>query len=129
MPNYEASLNAVFKSLGDPGRRSMIARLSLGEATLGQLAEPLSMSLPAVHQHLAVLEDAGLVTCEKRGRERWCRLEPAVLSRAQAWIDERRNLWQRRLGTLDEHLAETRRSDVARRKAKPKGKPRTRKRI
>ncbi len=106
MPNYNAELNAIFKSLTDPSRRAMLARLSLGEATLGELAAPLEMSLPAVHQHLAVLEDAGLVTCEKRGRERWCRLEPNALKAAEQWISERRAMWQRRLGALDAFLTD-----------------------
>lgn len=101
MPNYQSNLNGIFKSLTDPSRRAMLARLSLGDATLGQLAEPLEMSLPAVHQHLAVLEEAGLVVCEKRGRERWCRLEPEALEDAARWISERRALWQKRLGALD----------------------------
>ena len=105
MPNYQSNLNGVFKSLTDPSRRAMLARLSLGDATLGQLAEPLEMSLPAVHQHLAVLEEAGLVTCEKRGRERWCRLEPDAFEEAAQWMSERRALWQKRLGALDRFLA------------------------
>jgi DNA-binding transcriptional ArsR family regulator len=124
MPNYEANLSSIFKSLTDPSRRAMLARLSLGDATLGQLAEPLDMSLPAVHQHLAVLEEAGLVACEKRGRERWCRLEPDVLDEAARWILERRALWQKRLGALDRLLAaertgkETRASKRKRRRPK-----------
>ena len=95
----------VFKCLGDPGRRAMLVRLSQGEATLGQLAEPLAMSLPAVHQHLAVLEKAGLVTCEKRGRQRWCRAVPAGLAPAEDWIADRSRLWEQRLGALDDYLA------------------------
>jgi DNA-binding transcriptional ArsR family regulator len=106
MPKYEARLDAVFKSLGDSGRRAMLVRLSRGEATLGQLAEPLAMSLPAVHQHLAVLEAAGLVTCEKRGRERWCRLEPRTLRLAESWIADHRQLWEQRLDALDKYLSE-----------------------
>src|SRR5262245_30232924 len=106
MLKSEEPLSAIFKCLGDPGRRTMLARLSEGEATLRQLAEPLDMSLPAVHQHLALLEHAGLVTCEKRGRERWCRLEPTALTPAQEWLSDRRRMWERRLGGLDEYLAE-----------------------
>ncbi len=106
MAKYDDALNLVFKSLGDPGRRAMLARLTRGEATLGQLAEPLSMSLPAAHQHLAVLETAGLVTCEKRGRERWCRLNPEPLSKAESWISQRRLVWHQRLHALDRYLEE-----------------------
>lgn len=106
-------LNGVFRCLGDPGRRAMLVRLSEGEATLGQLAEPLAISLPAVHQHLAVLERAGLVTCEKRGRQRWCRMEPGALVSAQEWISDRERLWEQRLGALDQFLAEKARAPRA----------------
>jgi len=105
MLKYSASLDAIFKALGDSGRRAMLMRLERGEATLGQLAAPLSMSLPAVHQHLAVLEDAGLVMCEKRGRERWCRLKGETLAHAEQWITQRRQLWDQRLSSLDVYLA------------------------
>ena len=107
MVKYEESLNAVFRALSDPARRAMLTRLSLGEATLGQLAELLAMSLPAVHRHLSVLEIAGLVNCEKRGRERWCRLESTSLNDAQAWISERCSLWEGRLDALTDYLDET----------------------
>ena len=109
MLKSEKSLSAVFKCLGDPGRRAMLVRLSQGEATLGQLAEPLAMSLPAVHQHLAVLEKAGLVTSERRGRERWSQIEPAALARAQEWLSDRCRLWEQRLSGLDDYLADTKR--------------------
>lgn len=116
MPKYSPSLDAIFKALGDSGRRAMLMQLERGEATLGQLAEPLTMSLPAVHQHLAVLEDAGLVTCEKRGRERWCRLESNTLAHAEQWITQRRQLWDGRLGALDAYLAADARRRPKRRK-------------
>ena len=105
MLKSERTLNAVFKCLADPGRRAMLERLTRGEATLGQLAEPLDMSLPAVHQHLGALERAQLVTCEKRGRERWCRLNAATLQAAERWIAQRRSLWETRLDALGDVLA------------------------
>ena len=83
----------------------MLERLTRGEATLGQLAEPLDMSLPAVHQHLGALESARLVTCEKRGRERWCRLNVTTLQAAERWIAQRRSLWETRLDALGDVLA------------------------
>lgn len=95
---------------------SMCLSIERGEATLGQLAQPLAMSLPAVHQHLAVLEDAGLVTCEKRGRERWCRLDSETLAHAEDWITQRRQLWDQRLGALDTYLASDARRKHKRRK-------------
>jgi DNA-binding transcriptional ArsR family regulator len=106
MLKYDPGLDAIFKGLADPTRRAMLDRLAQSDATLGQLAEPLDMSLPAVHQHLGVLERAGLVSCEKRGRERWCRLEWSVLHEAESWLVDRRELWQTRLDGLDRYLDE-----------------------
>jgi DNA-binding transcriptional ArsR family regulator len=108
--NYSDPLDGVFKALGDGGRRRILERLARGEATLSMLAGPLEVSLPAVHQHVAVLEEVGLVACEKRGRERFCRLDPRGLDRALAWIHARRRLWESRLAALDRHLAEKRRN-------------------
>ncbi len=106
MVKFKNPLDIIFKSLADPNRRAMLVRLRYGEATLGQLAEPLAISLPAVHQHLEALRQAGLVHCEKRGRERWCRLELRALEPAQLWIDEHQQMWGRRLAALDDYLSE-----------------------
>ena len=108
MIKSQEPLDGVFKALGDQARRAMLVRLCQGEATLGELARPLAMSVPAVHQHLAVLQDAGLVVSEKRGRERWCRLEVRALGRAETWIAERRSAWERRLDALGKFLAQER---------------------
>jgi DNA-binding transcriptional ArsR family regulator len=93
-------LDRVFHALGDPGRRSMVDRLSRGEATVSELAEPLAMSLTAVVQHVRVLESCGLVTSTKRGRVRTCRLHVATLRDAEVWILDRRRQWERRLDRL-----------------------------
>jgi len=85
----------------------MLERLTRGEATLGQLAEPLDVSLPAVHQHLGALERARLVICEKRGRERWCRLNSGTLQAAERWLADRRSMWEQRLDALDAYLAKS----------------------
>ena len=100
-------LDSVFRALADPGRRAMVERLVTGPASVSELAGPLDMSLPAVMQHLAVLEDSGLVASEKSGRVRTCRLEPAVLRTAEGWIAGRRTTWERRLDRLGEYLART----------------------
>ena len=97
----------VFRALADPGRRAMIERLVKGPASVSELAGPLDMSLPAVLQHLAVLEDSGLVASEKTGRVRTCRLEPTVLRTAEEWIADRRTTWERRLDRLGEYLERT----------------------
>ncbi|HEY2753158.1 metalloregulator ArsR/SmtB family transcription factor [Phenylobacterium sp.] len=99
-----AALDLTFHALADPARRAMIERLSRGPASVSELAQPLAMSLPAVVQHLAVLEASGLVASQKVGRVRTCRMDPAALSLAEQWIDQRRREWERRLCRLGEHL-------------------------
>jgi DNA-binding transcriptional ArsR family regulator len=99
-------LDRVFQALADPTRRVMVERLSRGPTSVSELAEPLAMSLPAVIQHLQVLEASGLVRSEKAGRVRTCRIEPAVLRTAEQWITQRRATWKRRLDRLGEYLDE-----------------------
>jgi DNA-binding transcriptional ArsR family regulator len=84
----------------------MIARLSRGPASVSQLAQPLAMTLPAVVQHLQVLEESGLVHTEKTGRVRTCRLQPKALRMAETWLARRRGDWERRLDRLARHLGE-----------------------
>jgi DNA-binding transcriptional ArsR family regulator len=100
----EPDLDRVFQALSNTGRRRMIDRLCAGPASLGELAEPLDMSLSAVEQHLRTLERCGLVRTEKRGRVRYCRLQPDTLDAVDAWITERRDLWTRRLDRLGDVL-------------------------
>jgi DNA-binding transcriptional ArsR family regulator len=103
MLNQYASLDLMFQALADPTRRLMVERLSRGPASVSELARPLPMSLPAVVQHLQVLEASGLVRTEKVGRVRTCRVDPAALRTVEQWIAERRATWERRfdrLGTL-----------------------------
>ena len=99
-----SDLDLTFQALADPTRRAMVERLGRGPASVSELAQPFAMSLPAIVQHLAVLEASGLVRSEKVGRVRTCRVEPAALSLAEQWIDERRADWERRLDRLGEHL-------------------------
>lgn len=96
----------MFQALADPSRRVMVERLSSGPATVTELAHPLAMSLPAVVQHLHVLQASGLVRSEKLGRVRTCHLEPAALQTAEHWITVRRATWARRLDRLGDYLAE-----------------------
>jgi len=99
-------VDEVFRALGDPTRRDLVEHLSVGPATVSQLASPLDMSLSAVVQHLAVLESCGIVRSEKVGRTRTCRLEPAGLHLAEDWFAGQRALWERRLDRLGEVLAD-----------------------
>ena len=105
MLNQRAALDLMFQALADPSRRIMVERLSRGPASVSELARPLAMSLPAVVQHLQVLEASGLVRSEKVGRVRTCRIEPTALRAAEQWINERRTTWERRLDRLGEYLA------------------------
>ncbi len=107
MVNQYATLDSAFHALADPTRRSMVERLMRGPASMSQLAEPHAMSLPAVFQHLKVLEHCGLVRTEKKGRVRTCHFEPRTLRLAEQWIAERRALWEHRLDRLGEFLADT----------------------
>ncbi|MDP9183156.1 MAG: metalloregulator ArsR/SmtB family transcription factor [Actinomycetota bacterium] len=107
MLKHRGPLDLAFQALGDPARRGMVEQLSRGPATVSELAEPLTMSLPAVLQHLSVLEASGLVRSSKQGRVRTCELDPAVLSTAEQWITQRRSTWEQRLDRLGAYLAAT----------------------
>ena len=105
MLNQSARLDLAFQALADPTRRAMLERLSRGPASVSDLARPFAISLPAVLQHLAVLEGSGLVASAKAGRVRTCRLEPVALGAAQEWFDARRAEWERQLDRLGDYLA------------------------
>ena len=101
-----APVDIVFHALADANRRLMLDRLAGGPASVSELAKPLSISLPAVVQHLRVLEGSGLVRSHKAGRVRTCQIEPRALGTAERWISERRAAWEQRLDRLGEFLAE-----------------------
>lgn len=100
----EAQLDAVFRALGDPTRRRMLRRLAQGQQTVGQLAEPVSMSLAAASKHIKALEDAGLISREVLGRTHMCHLNAGPLSVANAWIGYYERFWTERLDRLEELL-------------------------
>ena len=95
-----ASLNRTFSALADPTRRASLSRLAQGESSVGKLAAPFRMSLPAVSKHLRVLEGAGLVRREKDGRVRRCRLESAPMEEAAEWLSHYRKFWDGQLDSL-----------------------------
>lgn len=98
-------LDALFTALGDSTRRDIIARLSAGEATVKELAEPYAMSMQAVSQHIRILERSGLISRGRHRQTRPCRLEPAVLADAVSWIEESRRTWSERMDRLETRLA------------------------
>lgn len=104
MLNQSRRLDRTFQALADPARRSMLLQLARGPRSVSALAKPLSMSLPAVMQHLAVLEESGLVRSEKAGRVRTCRIAPEGLSLAEQWINSRRREWEGHLDRLGDYL-------------------------
>ena len=97
-------LDLVFGALGDSTRRAIVAKLAAGEAPLAEVAAPFDMSLTAVSKHVRMLSDAGLVTVEKRGRTRYCRLEGAGMRRAVEWLSDYRVFWENQLQSLEDYL-------------------------
>jgi DNA-binding transcriptional ArsR family regulator len=104
MPRRATHLDLAFQALADPTRRAMVERLARGQASVSELAQPYAMSLPAIVQHLAMLENSGLVRSKKVGRVRTFRMVPAAFSLAERWFDQRRVQWEQRLDRLGEHL-------------------------
>jgi len=99
-------LSATFGALADPTRRAILARLSKGEATVTELAEPFAMSLPAISRHLKVLERAGLISRGRDAQWRPCRLEPEALRTVDDWLDSYRRFWTQSFDRLDDYLSE-----------------------
>jgi DNA-binding transcriptional ArsR family regulator len=97
-------LDSTFGALADPTRRAILATLMLGETSISKLAEPHDMSLPAVMKHVRVLEQAGLVSQEKTGRTRRCRLAAQPLREAEQWISQYRQFWEGALDSLERFL-------------------------
>jgi DNA-binding transcriptional ArsR family regulator len=101
-------LSTTFAALADPTRRAILARLTTGEATVTELAEPFAMSLPAVSKHLKVLERAGLIARGREAQWRPCRLDPAPLRDANEWLETYRQFWEESFDRLEEHLRKLR---------------------
>lgn len=107
MVNYSSKLDATFAALSDPTRRAILTRLARGDSSVGELARPFSVSLPAVSKHLRVLQRAGLLTQDRQGRVRRCRLQAAPMRAADAWIQRYRRFWTRQLDALAEFVEQT----------------------
>jgi DNA-binding transcriptional ArsR family regulator len=106
MLNQSAPVDLAFHALADPNRRRMVERLARGPASVSELAKPFAMSLPAIVQHLQILEASGLVRSQKIGRVRTCRIEASALKTVESWVTERRATWEHRLDRLGVFLAE-----------------------
>ena len=104
-------LSLTFKALADPTRRAILARLQTGEVSVLELAKPFDMSLPAVSQHLKVLEKAGLVARGREAQWRPCRLDAGVMKQAAEWLDEYRRFWDGSFDRLGRYLAKSQKKD------------------
>lgn len=106
MVQYDTTeqLNNTFAALADPTRRAILARLSIGQASVNELAKPFAMSLPAISKHLKVLEKAGLIERGKEAQWRPCRIKAAPLKDATDWLEDYRLLWEESLDRLDNYL-------------------------
>src|SRR5215469_1820952 len=98
------NLDTTYAALADPTRRAILARLALGEATVGEIAEPFPISGPAISRHLKVLEEARLIARTRHGQQLICRLNPEGLKTAQEWLDHYRHFWNATLDRLADHL-------------------------
>jgi DNA-binding transcriptional ArsR family regulator len=110
------TLSNTFAALADPTRRAILARLLTGECSVGELAAPFDISMPAVSRHLRVLEGAGLIERRRDAQWRRCRIQAAPLKEVAVWADQYRQIWEERLDRLDEYL------EQMKRKEKPHGR-------
>lgn len=101
MTKQSAALSRTFAALADPTRRRIVERLSRGRASVSEIAKPLAMSLPAVVQHLAVLEESGLIKSEKVGRVRTCWIDPKAIGAAKTWLGKQADVWNARFDRMD----------------------------
>src|SRR5579871_4372858 len=107
-----ADLSNTFAALADPTRRAILARLSSGEASVSELAQPFAMSLPAISKHLKVLERAGLIARSREAQWRPCRLDPARLKDVSDWVENYRQFWEQSLDRLGDYLRELKSRDM-----------------
>lgn len=112
------SLTSTFAALADPTRRAILARLSQGDLSVTELAEPFDMSLPAVSKHLKVLEHAGLITRGRSAQWRPCQLQAAPLKEVADWVEEYRRFWTESFDRLDDYLKELQAKDRMRKENK-----------
>ena len=121
------ALSATFSALADPTRRAILARLTLGETAVTELAKPFDMSLPAISKHLKVLERAGLIARGREAQWRPCRIEPKALKSVDDWLEGYRRFWEERLDRLEDYLRELQAQEKKEARAKKKEKARVRK--
>jgi DNA-binding transcriptional ArsR family regulator len=104
MANYSTDLDRAFSALSDPTRRAIVSRLCDGPKTVGELSEPFDLALPSLLKHVRVLEDCGLISSEKIGRVRTCKIKPDALHATEAWIRQHISAWEKRLDRMETHI-------------------------
>ena len=119
MLDHQDHLTNIFHALADPTRRAIVERLSAGPASIGELAEPMTMSLAAVMQHVQLLERARLITSQKRGRKRICKIEAAALETLDDWLGQRRRQWEGLFDRLAEVLDDQEQKPKSPKRKKP----------
>lgn len=110
MAKYSTDLDKTFSALADPTRRAIISRLCDGPKTVSELAEPFELALPSLLKHVRVLEKSGLVSTEKVGRVRTCKIEQPALHATEAWIHQHSSVWEERLSRMAVHLERIKRN-------------------
>ena len=111
MAKFSTDLDLAFSALADPTRRAIVSRLCDGPKSVSELSEPFELALPSLLKHLRVLEQSGIISSEKTGRVRTCRIEPHALHATEAWIRQHIAAWEKRLDRLEAHLARLKRKD------------------
>lgn len=111
MAKFSTDLDLAFSALADPTRRAIVSRLCDGPRSVSELSEPFELALPSLLKHLRVLEQSGIISSEKTGRVRTCRIEPHALHATEAWIRQHIAAWEKRLDRLEAHLARLKRKD------------------
>jgi DNA-binding transcriptional ArsR family regulator len=104
MAKYLPDLDSTFAALADPTRRAIVSRLCEGPQSVSELSRPFDMALPSLLKHVRVLEQSGLVSSEKTGRVRTCRIEPHALQATESWIHRHVTAWEKRLDRLEAHI-------------------------
>ncbi|MDH3524185.1 MAG: metalloregulator ArsR/SmtB family transcription factor [Acidobacteriota bacterium] len=114
MAEPDPRLDRIFFALSDPTRRAIVGRLAGRPSTVGELAQPFSISAPAISKHMKILEGAGLIRRRVEGRRHHCTLDPRALEAAQDWLSYHRDFWEARLDELESFLEESDKSSQQR---------------
>lgn len=104
MAKFSTDLDSAFSALADPTRRAIISRLCDGPKSVSELSEPFALALPSLLKHVRVLEHSGLISSEKIGRVRTCRIEPHALRATEAWVHQHIAAWENRLDRMEAHI-------------------------